>query len=446
MTALDDALALTARWCAIPSHDGNAEGIATQVADLLGWLDAELGAEILAPAKAVAPGDAPPVIHARLDVGATRSVILYNMYDVMPATPEGWRVDPWQGGFSTMEGIGDVFVARGAENNKGPLAGMLIALRDLKRAGRLDVNVEILIDGEEEIGSPGMRAYLAAPDCPLPPCRGGLFPSLCEYGGGAPRVYLGFSGIAKGRIAVQAGPWGGPETAIHSSNAPWIANPARVLVDALGRFGGVTTGTLDEIELDAEALALIETLAEGFDPQAELQFRTTARYAVEGGAEALLRRVLRTASLNISSIETHPAGSSAVIPPRAEAVFDLRTPPGLSPESYLEAFRREIEEDPALAGVVLEQGAISHGVRFPLASAGATALITAYGQTSEAPQVWPWAIGSAPGHAFAPHAESFLIGGAGRGGNAHGIDEFLTIEGFERFIRSVEIWLREMAA
>ncbi|MBD3624913.1 MAG: M20/M25/M40 family metallo-hydrolase, partial [Rhodobacteraceae bacterium] len=116
------------------------------------------------------------------------------MYDVMPAGPEGWRVDPWTGGRAWMEGVGDVFVARGAENNKGPLAGMLVALRELAGAGRLGVNVEILLDGEEERGSAGMRRYLADPECPLPHCPGGRFPSFCEYGGGAPRPYLGFSG------------------------------------------------------------------------------------------------------------------------------------------------------------------------------------------------------------------------------------------------------------
>ncbi|PTX41757.1 M20 family metallopeptidase [Allosediminivita pacifica] len=434
---LDEALALTARWCAIPSHAGNRDAQGRQVADLISWLTDELGAEILAPLAS--PGPA-PVIHARLDAGARHSVILYNMYDVMPADPEGWQVDPWTGGRARMADIGEVFIARGAENNKGPLAGMLTALRDLHRSGALDVNVEILLDGEEEQGSPTMRHYLAAADCPLPHCIGGLFPSLCEYGGGAPRLYLGFSGITKGRIHVAGGDWGGPRTAIHSSNAPWIANPARVLVDALSGFGGPVTGELGQVDLDAEALDLIAALARDFDPEAELQFRTSQRYTRPGDAETLLRHVLRTASLNISSLTTRPAGDTAVIPPEAEALFDLRTPPGLEAEPILATQHLRLEG----TGVRLETGEIAPGVRFGACSPGATALRAAYSVTSEAPQIWPWAIGSAPGHAFAPHADSFLIGGAGRGGNAHGTDEFLTIEGFGRFIASVREWLLGM--
>ncbi|BBU57171.1 hypothetical protein KU6B_34360 [Mameliella alba] len=434
---LDEALDLTALWCAIPSHAGDPAAQARQVTALLDWLTGDLGATIIAP---VGGSEGAPVIHARLDVGADESVILYNMYDVMPATPEGWRVDPWTGGRTRMEGLGEVFVARGAENNKGPLAGMLVALRDLHRAGRLHVNVEILLDGEEEHGSPAMRRYLAASGCPLPSCTGGLFPSLCDYGGGAPRVFLGFSGITKGRLLVEGGDWGGPRTAIHSSNAPWIANPARVLVDALGDFGGAVTGELAQVVLDEEASALIATLAQGFDPEAELEFRTASRFALGGDAEALLRHVLRTASLNISSLASDPVGDTAVIPHRAEALFDLRTPPGLEAGRFLAVQRARLDG----GAVTLEVGESAPGVRFGADSRGARALIAAYEQTSQTPQVWPWALGSAPGHAFARHAESFLIGGAGRGGNAHAVDEFLQIEGFGRFIASVQAWLTGM--
>src|SRR5690606_36022755 len=121
-------------------------------------------------------------------------------------------------------------------------------------------------------GSGALRAYLLAEDCPVRSSRAGLFPSLCEYGGGAPRLYLGFSGIAKGEIRVRGGEWGGPAAAIHSSNAPWIANPASRLVEALVLFGRPPTGHLQTIVLDGEASAMIADLAKDFDSQAELRF------------------------------------------------------------------------------------------------------------------------------------------------------------------------------
>ncbi|MCE7029333.1 M20 family metallopeptidase [Jiella avicenniae] len=436
----DRALELTRAWCAIPSVSGNPAGLKRHADALTDWLCTDLGAEIV---SAASRGGRPPLIHARLDAGAANTVILYNMYDVMPADAAAWQVPPFEGGIVDLDGIGPSFVARGAENNKGPLAGMLAVIKDLADRGVLPVNVEILLEGEEESGSGALRGYLGDPDCPVRPALGGLFPSFCEYGGGPPRLYLGFSGIAKGRIRVEGGDWGGPSAPIHSSNAPWIANPASRLVEALALFGEPPTGRLGAVELDDEARALVAELATTFDPEAELRFRKTTRYAQGGDAEALLAHVLTTASATISSLATDPAAGDAVIPRSAEAGFDLRCPPGLDPATFLEAYRARLAEA-RLDGVVLAVADVYPGHRFAPHSAGVAALIEAYAQTAAAPQIWPWAIGAAPAHAFAPHAGSFLIGGAGRGGNAHGVDEFLTLEGYPRFLKSVELWLCAM--
>ncbi|MAU96024.1 MAG: peptidase M20 [Fulvimarina sp.] len=434
------ALALTAEWCAIPSVRGDNRALARQASALTDWLSRDLGAEIV---SAEPSRGRPPVVHARIDTGAATRVILYNMYDVMPASSDGWQVPPFDGGIVDLEGIGPSFVARGAENNKGPLAGMLTVLKDLAERGDLGVDVEIVVEGEEESGSGALRDYLAEPDCPVRPSLGGLFPSFCEYGGGPPRLTLGFSGIAKGTIGVAGGEWGGPSAAIHSSNAPWIANPASRLVAALTRFGQSPTGRLAEIVLDAEAREIVSELAASFDPKAELAFRKTRRYAIDGDAETLLCHVLSTASATISSLRTEPVAGDAVIPASAHAGFDLRCPPGLDPADFVDAYRAALAQD-GPDGVTIDVADSYPGHRFPRRSAGVEALLAAYAETSRPPQIWPWAIGAAPAYAFAPHTRSFLIGGAGRGGNAHGVDEFLTLEGYPRFLKSVGVWLTAM--
>lgn len=436
-----DALDLAETWCRIPSERGDDQALDRQAAAISDWLRHELGAEIINDRRR---DGRPAVIHARLDMGATHTVILYNMYDVMPADPAGWSVAPFTGGIVDSPDIGACFVARGAENNKGPLAGMLAVLKQMAESGALAVNVEILVDGEEESGSGALRAYLLDAACPVRSSIGGLFPSLCEYGGGPPRVYLGFSGIAKGEIRVEGGAWGGPRAAIHSSNAPWIANPASRLIEALALFGRSPTGELARITLDAEARSIVTALAASFDLQAELRFRKTDHFALDGDAEALLTHVLTTASATINALATDPAAGDAIIPHAAHATFDLRCPPPLDPAHYLDAFRATVQAS-GLEGVVLTVADSYPGTRFARDAAGVAALLAAYAATSSTPQIWPWAIGAAPGYAFAPHAHSFLIGGAGRGGNAHGIDEFMTLEGLERFLTSISIWLNEMA-
>ncbi|NTJ11662.1 M20 family metallopeptidase [Rhizobium lusitanum] len=432
----DAALDLTRDWCAIPSVKGDERQLNRQADAVTDWLKEELGATIV---SAVSSRARPPVLHGRVDIGARTTVILYNMYDVMPATPEGWSMDPFKGGIVDLPGIGKSFVARGAENNKGPLAGMLHAIKARADTGRLRVNVEILIDGEEESGSGAMRDYLADPACPLRQSVSAIFPSFCEYGGGPPRVYLGFSGIAKGEVRVEGGAWGGPKAAIHSSNAPWIANSASRLVEALSLFGKPPTGELAKIAIDDQAAGIIATLAATFDPDAELRFRRAETFSLEGDARRLLDHVLSTTSFNISSLESMPLGADGVIPYGARAGFELRTPPSLDPAHFLAEYRSALDATP---GAVLNVADSYPGFRFSADTPGVAALLKSYQTTAiAAPQIWPWAIGAAPAYAFVPHAKSFLLAGAGRGGNAHGVDEFMTLEGFRRFIDSIALWL-----
>lgn len=440
MTAVAETLDLLRVWTPIRSVAGDRDGLARMAAVLSDWLVRDLGATLVPGAAAADP----PIVHARLDLGAPRTVMLYNMYDVMPADPAGWSVDPFIGGEAELPGLGPAFLGRGAENNKGPLAGMLVAARRLLQAGRLGVNLEILVEGQEESGSGALRRYLAADPCPAGPAEAVLFPSLCEYGGGPPRIYLGFKGIATGEIRVEGDDWGGPAAAIHSSNAPWIANPAWRLVSALAAIAGGDTGTVGAIALDAEARAITARLAERFDPEAELRFRRTRRYAVDGTAEERLAAVLATAALNLSTLRTDPPDGRAVTPHTAAAGFELRLPPGLDPAAVLNDIRGRLRG--LSDGVAIDLLDAYPGCRFPEAATGVAELAGTYRDLGAAPQIWPWAIGSAPGYAFARVAPAFLIGGLGHGGNAHGIDEFVTLDGLARFLRSIEGWLLRLAA
>ena len=138
-----------------------------------------------------------------------------------------------------------------------------------------------------------------------------------------------------------------------------------------------------------------------------------------------------------------PLGSDGVIPHGARAAFELRTPPSLDPADFLGQYRMALEKAP---GAILNVADSYPGFRFAANAPGVSALLKSYETNANAPpQIWPWAIGAAPAYAFARHANSFLLAGAGRGGNAHGIDEFMTLEGFRRFIQSITLWLEHVA-
>jgi acetylornithine deacetylase/succinyl-diaminopimelate desuccinylase-like protein len=422
-------LQLLARWTAIPSVTGDRAALTRMAEAIAEWLRARLGADIVAAGWQCDP----PIVHARIDRGAKATLLLYNMYDVTGASADGWALPPFAGGVVNLPAFGPAFVGRGAENNKGPLAGMLVALEALLDAG-LAANIELVVEGEEESGSAGLRRYLLDPATPVRRCDAALFPSFCEYGGGPPRIYLGSKGIAHGRIHIAGGDWGGPVREIHSSNAPWIANPAWRLVVALATLP--SEGLLGRVALPDETRPALERLAHDFDMDAELRFRSSARYSIGGGTLDRLEAVLTAIGLNLASLSTRPPDGRAIIPWAAEARFDLRLPPGAAPETVLDELRGAL---PPEAELVVED--VYPGHYFGPASPAITALLTAYRGDGIEPQIWPWAIGAMPSYAFAGIAGGLVIGGLGSGGNAHGVNEFVTLDAIDRFLASLLSWL-----
>lgn len=88
---------------------------------------------------------------------ARRTVLIYGHYDVQPPDPlDLWDSPP----FEPVERNGRIY-ARGSTDNKGQILAHILGVREaLARHGSLPVNVIFLIEGEEEIGSPSLDAFL----------------------------------------------------------------------------------------------------------------------------------------------------------------------------------------------------------------------------------------------------------------------------------------------
>jgi len=109
--------------------------------------------------------DGHPGVFATLDAGAPRTFGLYFMYDVKQADPAEWSSPPFDAAIVDKPGFGKALVGRGAVNQKGPEAAFLAALHAIRGAGKkMPINIVLVAEGEEEIGSPHFRQVVNHPD------------------------------------------------------------------------------------------------------------------------------------------------------------------------------------------------------------------------------------------------------------------------------------------
>src|SRR5438445_9586070 len=183
------------------------------------------------------PTDGQPGIFATLDAGAPRSVGLYFMYDVKQVDPVEWSSPPWDAALVDKSGLGQVMVGRGAVNQKGPQAAMLAALHAIRGAGRkIPVNLVLVAEGEEEIGSPHFPQIVRRPEvqAALSRCSGIFMPSATQGLDGIVTLSLGAKGVIELELTASGERWGrGPRKDIHSSNKARVDSPAWHLVQAL---------------------------------------------------------------------------------------------------------------------------------------------------------------------------------------------------------------------
>jgi len=130
-----------------------------------GWICSEL--QGLGFTASVRPTSGLPMVvaHYRPENGAAGPhVLFYGHYDVQPVDPLSlWEAPPFEPRLKEIEPGRRVIVARGACDDKGQLMTFVEACRALKAVhGSLPLPVTVLIEGEEESGSPSLKPFLDA--------------------------------------------------------------------------------------------------------------------------------------------------------------------------------------------------------------------------------------------------------------------------------------------
>src|SRR6202790_3341015 len=183
------------------------------------------------------PTDGQPGIFATLDAGAPKTVGLYFMYDVKQADPAEWSSPPWDAALVDKPGLGKVIIGRGATNQKGPEATFLAALHAIKAAGRrTPVNIVLVAEGEEEIGSPHFGQVVHRPEvlAALAKCHEVFMPFASQSPEGGVEIALGAKGVVELELVASTQKWGrGAKDDIHSSYKAELDSAVWRMVKAL---------------------------------------------------------------------------------------------------------------------------------------------------------------------------------------------------------------------
>ncbi len=375
------------------------------------------------------------------------TIVVYGHYDVQPAEP----LDLWDSpAFEPAIRDGKLY-ARGSVDDKGQLFIHMKALEaHLKVRGSLPVNVVLLAEGEEEVGSDHLAGFIEGHKDELA-CSGVVISDSAMFAPGLPSILSSLRGLAYFQIDLT-----GPTTDLHSgSYGGAVVNPAMALARILATMHDATghvaiPGFYDKVR-DWGEKARREIRALPFDDES---FRAETGAPALGGEQgySTLERIWMRPTCEVNGLLSGYTGEGAktVLPSKAMAKVSCRLVPDQDPrdiERLMQAHVARVAPD----GVTVTVTALHGGKPWraeldgPLYDAGRRALAAAF---DRAPVITGEG-GSIPvvdDFERLLHAPVLLMGFGLPGENAHAPNEWISMDNFTRGLRAVAVLYEELGA
>jgi acetylornithine deacetylase/succinyl-diaminopimelate desuccinylase-like protein len=357
-------------------------------------------------------------------------------------------------------------VGRGAVNQKGPQAALVAALDGFRGAGKkLPVNLVLVAEGEEEIGSPHIKQIVYRPEvqAAFAKCVGVFLPSSMQDLDGVVTVSLGAKGIIECELVSNGLAWGrGPTRDIHSSFKAAVDSPAWHLVHALTTLVSAdgNTPTIEGFADKARPLSVEERSM----IVAAAKRRNEAQYKMPLGVRRwiddlpfvqALERLESQPTVNIEGLVggyTGPGGKT-VLPHKAVAKLDLRLVPDMTADGALAALKAHLAKH-GFGDIEVNMTGGYDPTSTPASAPVIQAQLAVLKRAGIDPVLWPRNAGSYPGYIFTgpPLNLGAAHFGLGHGGGAHAPDEYYVIEskspkiaGFDGAAMSFVEYLFELA-
>ena len=302
----------------------------------------ELGAETKIVPNAITGKN--PLLFGKLgsDPGK-KTILFYSHYDVQPALKEdGWDTEP----FTVIEKDGYLY-GRGVTDDKGPIAVVYQAVKELKKQGNLPVNIRWLYEGEEESGSGGFEETVAKEYTFFGKVDGLMIMDTAWFGEKTPSIDYGFRGLVYGHLEIR-----GPNKDQHSGEfGGSFREPMTDLVYLMSRLidldGKILVeGIYDSVKpLTKEEEKLYENIE--FDVK---ELKDHLGYSTKWANEdpkKVLQNLWRNPSLTIHGIEGafYGPGGKTVIPAKVIGKVSIRLVPDQKPKEIAKLFEKYVQKE-----------------------------------------------------------------------------------------------------
>jgi acetylornithine deacetylase/succinyl-diaminopimelate desuccinylase-like protein len=303
------------------------------------WLAGQLNAGGLK--AGIRPTAGHPIVLAKNEHKPGRpTVLLYGHYDVQPPEPlDKWKTPPFEAAIR-----GGAIYARGAADDKGQVWAHAQAIAAWHQHGGLPVNLTMLIEGEEEIGSGNLEKFVKENRDELR-ADVAVISDTDQFARGVPAITYGLRGLVYCEVFIT-----GADHDTHSGlYGGSIPNPANILCQLLATLhdkeGRVNLpGFYDDVRplADSEREAWKKLRFDERQMLAELKLDQTAG---EAGYSTLERQWARpTCDINGLTSGYQGHGAKTIIPSTASAKVSMRLVPGQDPLKIVTSFERTLRD------------------------------------------------------------------------------------------------------
>jgi acetylornithine deacetylase/succinyl-diaminopimelate desuccinylase-like protein len=337
-SSFDESLEGLREFLRIPSISAQAEH-APDMQACAKWVAARVNSFGF-EAQIMPTGGHPVVVAKNRHVAGRPTVLFYGHYDVQPPEPlDLWKTPP----FEPAVRNGAIF-ARGAVDDKGQVWAHLEALRAWHAHGGVPLNLTLLIEGEEEVGSANLERFIHD-HADLLKADLAVISDTNQFDRGVPAITYGLRGLVYMEVTLTAA-----DHDLHSGLYGWaVPNPANVLCKLLASLhdndGRIQIDGFYDDVLELTPRERQEYARMPFDEAAFKKELKLESLFGEKGFTTLERKWARpTCDINGLTSGYQGQGAKTVIASRASAKVSMRLVPNQDPRKIKEAFERTLRE------------------------------------------------------------------------------------------------------